>query len=406
MSAVATFPVQRASAADLFFKLAMAVSICVVGLEIGYLLYSPMPYDMLGYMVGRDFVNTWVGAKLALSGDPGAHFGIQTYTKLLAETFYPGYPFHLWSYPPHILLFIWPWAFLPYMSGYVLYCAAGLVLYVAVVRDGERRASHLLLLALSPAVILNIWAGQNGFVTSVLLFGGLLQLDRRPVLAGVLFGLLTIKPQLGLLLPVVLVLTRQWRTIAAAIVTALVLIATTTAIYGTSVWTAYWYNAMPTQSRVVLEGYSSYMAHMPTAFMNAKVAGLPLVAAFGIQGVVSVLTLVAVGWTFWRRRDRDLSLALLLAATFTVTPYAFNYDMPLLSAVIVRLMDREDNEQLDYALMLAVWAVPFLTVPLGMAGIPLSFAALFAFGARLAWRLWKAERQVKVDRSLAFRPAG
>ena len=27
-------------------------------------------------------------------------------------------------------------------------------------------------------------------------------LDRRPVLAGVLFGLLTIKPQLGLLLPV------------------------------------------------------------------------------------------------------------------------------------------------------------------------------------------------------------
>jgi hypothetical protein len=109
--------------------------------------------------------------------------------------------------------------------------------------------------------------------------------------------------------------------------------------------------------------------------------------------------LAAVVWTFWRRRDPDLSLGLLIAATFTVTPYAFNYDMVLLSAVIVRLMDREDNDALDYALMLAVWATPFLTVPLGMARIPLSFACIFAFGARLLWRLWNAQPAQAASRS-------
>jgi len=56
--------------------------------------------------------------------------------------------------------------------------------------------------------------------------------------------------------------------------------------------------------------------------------------------------------------------------------------------VIVKLMDRADNEPLDYALMLAVWATPALTVILGMTGfLPISSLALIVFGARLWWRM-------------------
>src|SRR5579884_4107717 len=282
----AALPCDRRSALDRFANLALAAGVCVAGLEIGYLLYSPMPYDMLGYAVGRDFANTWVGGKLALSGAPAPYFGVKAYNQLFADIFYPGYPFHIWSYPPHILLFIWPWALLPYLPAYVLYCAVGLLLYILVVRDGETRPARLLLLAVAPAVTMNIWTGQNGFLTAALLLGGLLQLERRPVLAGVMFGLLTVKPQLGVLLPIALLLTGRWRTIAAAAATAVALVALTTAIYGASVWTAYWRDAMPMQSRVVLEGFSSYMLHMPTAFMNAKTAGLPLSAAFAIQAVI------------------------------------------------------------------------------------------------------------------------
>lgn len=385
-------PAARAPATDLFFKLAFAAGLTVVLLEIGYLIYSPLPFDPVGYMVGRDFVNTWLGAKLALTGNPGAFFGLDAYRHLLADNFGPTYPLHIWSYPPHFLLFTWPWGLLPYMPGYILYSALGLILYVWVVSDGDRRADHLVLLVLAPAVTLNIWTGQNGFLTTALLVGGLIQLDRRPILAGVLFGMLTIKPQLGVLLPLMLLLTGRWRTIGAAAATIAVLVALSCIAFGPHVWTAYIDDALPTQRKVTFGDFAHYMVHMPTAYMNAKVAGLSTEAAAWIQAVVSALTVAAVTWTFWRPRDRDLSNALLITAVFTVTPYAFNYDMVLFGWVMITLMDRSDNGPWDYWLMLAVWTIPFLTVPMGISNVlPLSFLPILAFGVRLFWRLWSAE---------------
>lgn len=170
---------ERDSARDVFFKVAFAMGILVVGLEIGYLVFSPLPYDPVGYVVGRDFMNTWLGGKLALSGDPAPYFGIRAYYQLQVDNFGPNYPLHIWSYPPHLLLFTWPVALLPYMTSYILYCVLGLILYVAVVSEGQRRADHLWLLVLAPAATVNIWTGQNGFLIAALLVGGLTQLDRR-----------------------------------------------------------------------------------------------------------------------------------------------------------------------------------------------------------------------------------
>jgi len=277
------------------------------------------------------------------------------------------------------------------MTAYVLYSLAGLLVYVAVVTEGERRMDHLLLLVLAPAVTVNIWCGQNGFWTTALLAGGLIQLDRRPLLSGVLFGMLSIKPQLGVLLPLMLALTGRWRTIAAATITIAVLFAASCAVFGPDVWTAYVNDAMPVQSQVFLRDYENFMTHMPTAFMNARVAGFSLRSAASLQVLISLAAIAAVIWTFWRRRNVDLSNALLVTATFLVTPYAFNYDMVVFGWVIIRLMDRSDNQPLDWALMLAVWAIPFATVPLGIAGLPVSFLALLAFGLRLLQRMRNSE---------------
>jgi hypothetical protein len=61
--------------------------------------------------------------------------------------------------------------------------------------------------------------------------------------------------------------------------------------------------------------------------------------------------------------------------------------------VILKLLKRTDNDAWDYALMLAVWAVPFLTVPIGMAGIPISCLPAATLAARLVWRIWNSERE-------------
>jgi hypothetical protein len=380
--------------ASTFFKLALAFGILVAGVEIGWLITAPLPYDAYGYMIGRDFVATWAGARAALTGDPGQYFGYDTYMALLRGLFGENYPSHIWSYPPHLLLFIWPLAFLPYMAAYALYCVLGLMLYLTVVTDGERRFGHIALLALAPAVTLNIWTGQNGFLTTALLIGGLLQLDRRPVLAGVLLGILTIKPQLGFLLPLLLLLTGRWRVIASAVATIVVLAALTSLAFGTKVWADYLHLAMPTQSRAITQGSGFFLTNMPTAFMNLRLVGMPAPFTYTIQAMISAATLAAVVWVFWRRRDPVLSLCFFVSATFLFTPYAFNYDMVVFGWVILRLMDRSDNEPVDYALMLAVWIVPFATIPMGLASLPGSFLPILALTARLFWRLRVAEQAV------------
>src|SRR5262245_42658969 len=307
---------KKFSADDLYTKLTVAAVAFTVVFELGYFSQTKPPYDALGYLIGRDFVNTWMGARAALAGNPQPWFDFTTYNAALQSLFGSAFPEHNWSYPPHLLLFTWPFGFLPYLAAYALWCVIGFALYMRVAAGGERRIERLVMFAISPAVIINIFAGQNGFFTSAMLISGLSLLDRRPVLAGILFGLLTMKPQLGLLLPLMLALTGHWRCIASAAATALVLAAVTAVIFGADVWTAYFRDAVPMQQVVLTHGTGIFLPMMPTAFMNARIAGLPLAVAWGLQAAMSAAAICAVVWTFWRRRDPVLSIAVFVTASF------------------------------------------------------------------------------------------
>jgi len=190
-----------------------------------------------------------------------------------------------------------------------------------------------------------------------------------------------------------LALTGRWRTIAAAAGTIALLAATAGLVFRPKVWTAYVNDAMPTQTAIMLEGFEHFMVHMPTAFMSMRSARLPLSVAVWAQALVSAFALLAVVWTFRRRREGDLSNALLVTATFLVTPYAFNYDMVAFGWVAIKLMERNDNDAWDYGILLAVLAIPFLTVPIGMARLPISFLPMLALAGRLLWRIRQAESE-------------
>jgi alpha-1,2-mannosyltransferase len=374
------------SADDIYKKMAVAATVFAIVFEAGYLLTSSPPYDGLGYLIGRDFVNTWMGARSTFAGGPAPWFDFDTYNAALAARFYPEFPHHNWSYPPHLLLMTWPLAFLPYLPGYFVWCALGMALYLLAASDGGRRRERLLMLAVAPAAWLNIFAGQNGFVTSALMIAGLAQLGRRPVLSGICFGLLTIKPQLGLLLPLMLVLTGQWRAILAAVSTAAALVVATGLLFGFEIWPEYVRQVLPVQSAILTEGQGIFTMMMPTVFMNARIAHLPLDIAWALQLAVSLAAVAAVVWTYWRRRDPVLSVALFVTASFLVTPYAFNYDMVVFGWVIALLRER-GGEPLDDRLALAVWTLPVTAMLLGLLGIPGSAAVLAAFAGRLLWRL-------------------
>ena len=178
-----------------------------------YVFSAHPPYDARGLLLGLDFVNTWASGRAALTGNPATWFDASVYNTALHATFGPSFPtisqwFNNWSYPPDILLFTWVLGLLPYFPAYTLWSIIGFAIYYFVVTNNEGRFDRILFLAAAPAVTSNLLSGQNGFFTAALMIGGLSKLDKNPVLAGIFFGLLTLKPQLCLLVPVMLCVTK------------------------------------------------------------------------------------------------------------------------------------------------------------------------------------------------------
>src|SRR3546814_14497034 len=101
-----------------------------------------------------------------------------------------------------MLLLVWPFGQLPYIWSLAVWSFLWLGLYLWTSIVGRSDTKILLLaLLLAPATFANFSGGQNGFLTGALLTGCLRLLGTKPIVACILFGILTVKPQLGILLP-------------------------------------------------------------------------------------------------------------------------------------------------------------------------------------------------------------
>ena len=263
----------------------------------------------------------------------------------------PTYPETYWSYPPHIVLFVWPLGLMPYLPAYIAWCVIGIGLYLFACSSAIPR-ERLLFLAVAPGVAVCVFFGQNGFYTAALLIGGLLSLDRRPVLAGVLFGILTLKPQLGLLLPIILLLERRWVTIASTVMTAAVLFVATAMLFGLDVWIQYWHKIVPQQMWLTENAGGLMFSLVSSLFFGARLIHLPLGVAWAIQYAGSAFAVAAVVWTYWQRRDPNLSLALFVTATFPVHalhPQLRHGDVRLCGGAIARPCRQHDARPLALA---------------------------------------------------------
>jgi alpha-1,2-mannosyltransferase len=389
-------PAGRSPVDELYYKWMVGAAVFFVVLEISYLTLAGLPpigkpwVDGTNFVYGRDFLNTWMGGRSMFAGGPEPWFDVRTYNDALRAMLGAPYQEHYWSYPPHVMLFIWPFGLMPYLPAYLVWCAGGIALYFWACSSAIPR-DRMLFLAVAPSIAVCIFFGQNGFYTAALLIGGLLNLDRRPILAGVLFGILTIKPQLGILLPVVLLFERRWLTIASTIVTTAILVALTSMLFGWHIWVEFYQKVIPQQQWLTENGAGLLFAVVSSVFYGARLLHLPLGIAWALQGVVSVLALAGLVWVYWKRRDPQLSLAYFVTATFLVTPYILNYDMVVFGFVVALLRDRADNTTRDHQLLIAVWTLPVTMMFAALVFVPLGPIVLIAFGYRLLQRLAQSD---------------
>jgi hypothetical protein len=252
-------------------------------------------------------------AQLALGMDPGA-----------------SYPF---AYPPSFLLLLWPLGQLPGAVACAALVLLSLPLYLWATLGRDWRSPALIAALAAPTTAIAIVSGQSGFLAAAFLAGGVRLAAPSPVAGGVLLGLLTYKPQLGLLVPVALVAARLWRTLAVAVMTAILLVLLTSILFGAAVWPR-WAAALPGFSRQFAAENSEIVHLMPTVLAALLQQGVAPAAAQLAQWV-SAAVAAAIVWTLFRSGPRQLAGAGLLVAALLATPYAFVYDMPIVATAVI-----------------------------------------------------------------------
>lgn len=301
--------------------------------------------DIKGRPLGTDFSNVYAAGTYVLDGQPTRPYDWPAQHAREQQIFGAKTPFYGWHYPPFFLFIATPLATMPYQVALAVWQAATLALYLWVIwaifavgqsssTKGEAKSHLWLLLACAyPAVFINIGHGHNGFLTAALLGGALVMLDRRPWLAGILLGLLAYKPQFGLMIPLVLLVTWRWRAIAAAAATVLALALATTLAFGADIWSAFLASTHLTRV-VVLEQGNTGWYKIQSIFSWVRMWGGSVPLAYAVQAVATVAIAVALAWLWRSRIDFSFKAAALAIAAILTTPYSLDYDLMVLAPAI------------------------------------------------------------------------
>lgn len=352
-----------------------------------WIALSPGFVQPNGKPLGTDFMNVWAAGKLALSGDPAGvydyarHYAVQRYA--LPWHANQSIPYFGWHYPPIFLLIAVPLAFLPYGTALAVWMLLTLPLYLVVIHAIVPRRHWLLLAMAFPGVFVNLGHGQNGFLTTALLGGGLMLLEKRPVLAGILLGLLCYKPQFGILAPLALAVGGYWRTFASAAVTALCVVAIACTVFGIETWQAF-YSSLDLTRRYVLEQGATGWEKIQSAFSAVRMLGFGIAAAYAVQGLVFVLAATAVIYVWRRPVGLGIKGAALATASLLATPYVLDYDLMLLALSIAWMIaDASKTGFLPWEKigLAAAFLLPLVSRLIGSSGIPLGpLVMLFLLG--------------------------
>jgi hypothetical protein len=291
-----------------------------------------------GKIAKIDFSYIWVAGSFARSSDPARIFDNSAFSAAqVALTGSDGSPLiPYFVYPPTFLLFTYPLGLMPYLVAFGVWILATLLLYEAAIYRIIPRPAAAILAATPFPVLFNLGLGQNGFLTAGLIGLSLTSMERRPWLSGIFLGLLTYKPQFGILFPFALLASRNRRALVSA--------GTTSAALGIAAAIAFGYQGWPSFIQSLVNRQPSlgeipdWQPPLVSAFGFFHSAGASLSISWILHLMVAgtVAATVCVIWT--RPIAHSLKAAALCTGSVLVTPYLLGYDLCILSTAVAFLV--------------------------------------------------------------------
>ena len=331
-----------------------------------------------------DFLAFWGSAKAVLAGMPQAAYDLHWQQQVQTGAGFTGW--YAFVNPPPFLFVTAPFGLFSYPVGWIVWVAAT---YAVWAWAGVKAFPRLWLLVLVfPGALIAAGHAQNGFVTGALLVGGVVLLDRRPVLAGALLGALVVKPHLALLIPFWLAAGGRWRAFAAAAASAVGLLALAWLVFGTATMLAYG-GVWDASTAIMRTADAEFFLKMATLYAQVRIYAGETAAL--VVAALLALAMIALVMLSWRRFGQDgmATGALMLTATALASPYLFSYDLPFLILPVLWLVReglRDGFGPWEKALLVALWFAPYATraaaLPLGLNLMPLASALLL-------WLVWR-----------------
>ena len=366
------------------------LGICAIAVA-GWVAVSDGLVDRNGKPLGTDFSSFYAAGSLVLDGRAADVYNLAAHYAREQRIFGTGTPYYGFLYPPIFLLVATPLAAMPYLLALAIWQLGSFALYLSVIGVIVRRipVRHTVISSIwlpvaagFPAVFINLGHGQNGFLTAGLFGAALLTLPARPVIAGVLFGLLAYKPQLALVIPIALLAAGQWRTVATAGVTVIVLVGITSLLFGADLWLAF-AASTETSRKLLLEQGEVGFEKLQSVFAAVRMWGGGIPLAYAMQGAISAAVAGGTAWAWRSAHSYDLKAALLVVATLIASPHVLDYDLVLLALAIAFTVSAGATagfRDYEISLLAAAWIVPLVSRGIaGVTGVPLGLLVLLTF---------------------------
>jgi hypothetical protein len=351
---------------------------------------------MIGAPFGRDFVNYWMGGRLALDGQLDLLTDLRAYNALIVERFgHSADDFFVFSYPPSLLPFLVPFGALPYLPALIAWTTINLALLIWSARliGADRRA--LVATALAPATLTMAVYGQFSGAVAALAVVAVTRAARRPALAGLCLALISVKPQLAAAIGLIMLLIGQWRAVAWSVPGATAIAGLSVAMFGLAPWQSFIDVTLPFQVWLIQDFILDHLRTMLSLYGAARLAGLSFAAAQVVQLGFGLAVIAGAVLLTWRDGLNARTLTLLLLAGIAALAYFQLYDLAIVAPVLAAaLFGSGERPVLSLIPASLLWLAPPLAIPFGIYHSPvinLVVAGVLAVGLVTQWRLGRVD---------------
>ena len=346
-----------------------------------------------------DFALLWAAGKWAAVADATRLYDGPTFLAWREHLFGPGL-FRLdWIYPPPMIALGLAVSRLPLLGAYLLWMAAIGAGSVWVLRRAGLSWRVVLLGLFGPPIWRGLTSGQVSPLAASLVVAGLLQARRTPVRAGLQVALATLKPHLGILVPVVWIAQRRLAAFAVAAAGTFVLAGISLLLFGPGIWAAFLHGS-GVSARLLLEPRTpaAYWGGAASVYWMARSFGLSVPLSYDAQGAAAVLALAATIAAARRGGDTAM-MAVTTCLILLVSPYLNYSDLVGYSVVVAMILERRPTAALPMALWIFPGVSSIVSVLTGWQVLPVCVVT----AAFLAWREFGPESPAPAE---AGAPAG